>query len=74
MKSAILSLLAHGARTEVELEAAIGLDRFDEIHSAIEELRCWGIVEAHSRQVHEGHNVFRWDREYRLRDTAHNAA
>lgn len=66
MKSDILTLLSRGAKSEVELAAFFGFDAVGEVMNTIEELESWGIVESRSRQVHEGNNVFRWDREYSL--------
>ncbi len=74
MKSEILSLLALGAKSDIELEACFAQYSTTEIIETIEELKTWGVIESHSRQVHEGNNVFRWDREYRLCNPAVVAA
>ena len=66
MKSELLALLSNGAKSESELSAIYSPAGMSEVVAALEELESWGIVKTRSRQIHEGHNVFHWDCEYRL--------
>ena len=67
MKSDILELLARGAKSETELAAFFGVELMPLVMQSIEEMMDWGLLTSHGRQIHEGNNVFHWDREYCLR-------
>ncbi|WP_020408586.1 hypothetical protein [Hahella ganghwensis] len=70
MKSEILELLARGAKNEVELAAFFGSESMPLVMHSIEEMMDWGLVSSHGRQIHEGNNVFHWEREFILRREA----
>jgi predicted transcriptional regulator len=65
MKFEILTLLSAGAKSDAEIASYFG-DNAVGVLETIEGMESGGIIESRSRQVHEGNNVFRWDREYRL--------
>ena len=66
MKSEILSILASGAKSGDELVSMFNDDDTTALFEIIENLEVSGLVKSQSKQVHEGNNVFRWDREYQL--------
>lgn len=74
MKSKILTALSYGTKTELDLAALAGIENIGAMLDTLEELERWSLIERHSRQINEGHNVIRWEYSYSLNEHPANAA
>jgi len=66
MKSEILSVLSSGSKSVSELIRLLSGSDKTKLLETIQILENCGLIEGQSRQIHEGNNVFRWDRELSL--------